>query len=94
MIGRNYCYQTGGGGAQLIFDDKHFNPFIGAGALSMATHDYNGDAFDHSDLDFVGGVTIGSGESNGRPIDNRPTHRAHRVGAPSGRRRRLKLMAV
>ena len=73
VVGRNYCYQTGGGGAQLIFDDKRFNPFVGAGALSMAAHDYNGDAFDHSDLDFVGGVTIGSGESNGRPINNRPT---------------------
>jgi gluconate 2-dehydrogenase alpha chain len=72
VVGRNYCYQTGGGGAQLIFDDKRFNPFVGAGALSMSVHDFNADAFDHSDLDFVGGATIGTGESNGRPINNRP----------------------
>jgi gluconate 2-dehydrogenase alpha chain len=71
-VGRNYCYQTGGGGASLIFDDKRFNPFMGAGALSSAAHDFNGDNFDHSSLDFVGGATIGSGESNGRPISGRP----------------------
>src|SRR3954464_822255 len=73
VVGRNYCYQTGGGGAQMIFDDKKFKPFVGAGALSTSAHDFNADAFDHSNLDFVGGATIGSGESNGRPITNRPT---------------------
>ena len=73
VVGRNYCYQTGGGGAQLFFKDKRFNPFIGAGALGMAVHDFNGDAFDHSRLDFVGGASIAVGQSNGRPITNRPT---------------------
>ena len=73
VVGRNYCYQTGGGGAQLYFKDKHFNPFIGAGALGAAVHDFNGDAFDHSKLDFVGGASIAVGQSNGRPISNRPT---------------------
>ena len=34
-VGRNYCYQTQGGGARLIFDGKHFNPFIAAGALGL-----------------------------------------------------------
>jgi gluconate 2-dehydrogenase alpha chain len=72
VVGRNYCYQTGGGGAAMIFDDKRFNPFMGAGALSSSAHDFNGDGFDHSNLDFVGGASIGSGESNGRPIGNRP----------------------
>ena len=72
VVGRNYCYQTGGGGASLIFDDKRFNPFMGAGALSVSSHDYNSD-MDHSNLDFVGGCSIGTGESNGRPIQGRPT---------------------
>ena len=70
-VGRNYCYQTGGGGASMIFEDKKFNPFMGAGALSMSAHDYNSD-MDHSNLDFIGGCSIGSGQSNGRPISNRP----------------------
>jgi len=73
VVGRNYCYQTGGGGAQLIFKDRQFNPFIGSGALGMALHDFNGDAFDHSKLDFVGGSGIACGQSNGRPIASRPT---------------------
>ena len=43
MVGRNYCYQTSGGGASMIFDDKRFNSFMGAGALSTAAHDFNAD---------------------------------------------------
>ena len=70
-VGRNYCYQTGGGGASMIFNDKKFNPFMGAGALGMSAHDFNSD-MDHSNLDFIGGCSIGSSQSNGRPISNRP----------------------
>ena len=55
------------------FDDKHFNPFIGAGALGITIDDFNGDAFDHSKLDFVGGAGISCTVTNGRPISNRPT---------------------
>ena len=62
-----------GGGAWLIFDDKRFNPFMGAGALASAIDDFNGDTFDHSKLDFVGGASISCGDSNGRPIGSRPT---------------------
>ena len=72
-VGRNYCYQTQGSGARLFFEGKHFNPFVGAGAIGMCIDDFNGDAFDHSDLDFVGGGNIACGNSNGRPIGYRPT---------------------
>ncbi len=72
-VGRNYCYQTQGSGARLIFEGKHFNPFIGTGALAATIDDFNGDAFDHSSLDFVGGAGISCGSSNGRPIGYRPT---------------------
>jgi len=44
-VGRNYCYQTSAG-ARLMFDDKHFNTFIGAGALGQTIDDFQGDAFD------------------------------------------------
>jgi len=71
-VGRNYCYQTSAG-ARLMFDDKHFNPFIGAGALGQTIDDFQGDGFDHSKLDFVGGAGISCTVSNGRPISNRPT---------------------
>ena len=66
-VGRNYCYQTSGA-ARMFFDDKHFNPFIGAGALGQSMDDFNGDAFDHSKLDFVGGAGI---ELRGTPMAGR-----------------------
>ncbi|HWX90305.1 MAG TPA: GMC family oxidoreductase [Rhizomicrobium sp.] len=71
-VGRNYCYQTSAG-ARLHFEGKHFNPFIGAGSLGQTIDDFNGDAFDHSKLDFVGGAGISCTVTNGRPIGNRPT---------------------
>lgn len=71
-VGRNYCYQTNSG-AQVFFDDKNFNPFIAAGTLGQTVDDFNGDAFDHSALDFVGGSGINCIPTNGRPIQSRPT---------------------
>ncbi|MBZ9726773.1 GMC family oxidoreductase [Mesorhizobium sp. CO1-1-7] len=71
-VGRNYCYQTNAG-VQVFFDDKNFNPFIAAGALGQTIDDYNGDAFDHGGLDFVGGAGINCIPTNGRPIGTRPT---------------------
>ncbi|WP_102225803.1 GMC family oxidoreductase [Acidimangrovimonas sediminis] len=72
-VGRNYCYQTNAGTRLYFEDDKKFNPFIAAGALGQTCDDYNGDSFDHSDLDFVGGAGINCIPSNGRPIETRPT---------------------
>ena len=77
VVGRNYAYQTGSG-VQMFFDGKRMNPFIGTGALQMVIDDFNGDNFDHSKLDFVGGGGISCANTNGRPIQNRPT----RPGAP------------
>jgi gluconate 2-dehydrogenase alpha chain len=70
-VGRNYCYQTNAG-ASAYFEDKTFNPFIAAGSLGQTVDDLNGDAFDHSALDFVGGAGINCVPSNGRPIGYRP----------------------
>ena len=71
-VGRNYCYQTEGAGARLFFEGRHFNPFIGAGALAVTVDDYNGDAFDHAGLDFVGGAGIACSSTGGRPISFHP----------------------
>jgi gluconate 2-dehydrogenase alpha chain len=70
-VGRNYAYQTTSG-LSLFFDDKIFNPFVGAGSLGMVIDDYNGDNFDHAKLGFVGGAGISSIITNGRPILYRP----------------------
>lgn len=65
-LGRNYCYQTFGG-ARGFFDTQ-FNTFMGAGALGMGLDDYNGDEFDHGDLDFLHGGNIAVTQTGSRPI--------------------------
>src|SRR5881392_2726633 len=75
VVGRNYAYQTNGN-VTAFFEDKIFNQFMGAGALSMMVDDFDGDNFDHTGLGFIGGGWIGAASAGGRPIDFRP--------APSG----------
>jgi gluconate 2-dehydrogenase alpha chain len=67
VVGRNYTYQTISG-ADLYFENERFNPFIGAGALGVQIDDFNGDNFDHSHVDFIGGAGIMGFSTNGRPI--------------------------
>ncbi|OAJ67103.1 GMC family oxidoreductase [Gluconobacter cerinus] len=68
-IGRNYNYQTCGS-VTAFFPDTHMNPFIGTGALAVQIDDFNGDNFDHSKLDFIGGAGIMGYSTDGRPIQN------------------------
>lgn len=69
-LGRNYCYQISGGATG--FFDEQFNTFMGAGALGMALDDYNGDNFDHEDLDFIHGGNISITQTGARPILSNP----------------------
>jgi gluconate 2-dehydrogenase alpha chain len=71
VVGRNYAYQTSCG-VNMFFDDKIFNPFIGAGSLGVVMDDFNGDNFDHSGLGFIGGAGISVSVNGGRPIQHRP----------------------
>ncbi|MGY4494656.1 GMC family oxidoreductase [Pseudomonas sp. TE3610] len=73
-IGRNYNYQTCST-VTGFFDDNYMNPFIGGGALAVQIDDFNGDNFDHADLDFIGGAGIMGYSTNGRPIQNADTVR-------------------
>jgi gluconate 2-dehydrogenase alpha chain len=68
VVGRNFCYQTGGGGASGWFSNEEFKRYMGAGALSCALDDFNADNFDHSGLGFLGGGSITVGSSGARPI--------------------------
>src|SRR6202012_6143925 len=74
VVGRNYTYQSGVG-MTLFYENKHFAPFMGAGALCTGIDDYNGDNFDHSGLDFIGGGVVLQSQSGGRPIQFHPTPR-------------------
>ena len=71
VVGRNYAYQTGSG-STAIFDKANFNPFAAAGSLGVAADDFNSDNFDHAPVGFVGGASITSAYTNGRPIQYRP----------------------
>ncbi len=71
VVGRNYAYQTNGN-VTAFFEDKLFNQFMGAGALSMMIDDIDGDNFDHTGLGFIGGGWIGAASAGARPIDFNP----------------------
>lgn len=71
VVGRNYAYQTGSG-STAYFDKANFNPFAAAGSLGVAADDFNSDNFDHAPVGFVGGASITSAYTNGRPIQYHP----------------------
>ena len=71
VVGRNYAYQ-GNTGASMFFDDKLLNRFMGAGAAGVCIDEFNGDNFDHSGLDFIGGGNIAFGQGGGGPLESQP----------------------
>lgn len=71
VIGKNYCYQITAGATGFFKDDK-FNTFMGAGALGATVDDFNGDNFDHDDLDFIHGGSISITQTGRRPIESNP----------------------
>lgn len=70
-LGKNYAYQILPGASG--FFDEQMNTFMGAGALGMTIDDFNGDAFDHGDLDFIHGASLSSTQTGTRPILSNPT---------------------
>ena len=72
VVGKNYCYQLSRMGVTMFFEDREFNPFMGAPGSVMALDDVDGDNFDHSGLGFFGGSRMACGHSDGRPISYRP----------------------
>jgi gluconate 2-dehydrogenase alpha chain len=72
LIGKNYAYDTGVG-AELFFEDKHFNPFINAGGTNTVIDDFHANwNFDRSGPGFVGGYIISAGHNTNLPIGYRP----------------------
>ncbi|WP_223637238.1 GMC family oxidoreductase [Planococcus sp. 4-30] len=69
-LGKNYAYQILPGASG--FFDEQMNTFMGAGALGMTVDDFNGDAFDHGDLDFIHGASLSMTQTGSRPILHNP----------------------
>ena len=83
MVGKNYTYQLGGGGSSGLVEGKHLNRFMANGVVQALIHDFNADNFDHSDLDFIGGASIGCGGGQRNPISSAggvPTESGKRWG--------------
>ena len=67
VVGRNYSYQSHGR-VTMFFEEKAFNPFMGGGARGTSIDEFNGDNFDHSELDFFGGAHLNVASSGAMPI--------------------------
>jgi len=70
LVGKNYTYQLGGGGSSGLMDGQKLNRFMGNSCTQALIHDFNADNFDHSDLDFFGGASIGAGGGETNPISS------------------------
>ncbi|MDN4493408.1 GMC family oxidoreductase [Ureibacillus aquaedulcis] len=73
VIGKNYAYQNNCGETVGLFDDRQFNLYMGAGSMGVAIDDFNGDNFDHTDLNFIHGGSIFLLQTGKGPIGFNPT---------------------
>ena len=67
QVGRNLTHQAQTRGPVLFFD-RPLNRFMGSGANGFSMRDLDGDNFDHSRLDFIGGAYISATALGYRPI--------------------------
>lgn len=69
LLGKNYAYQ-GSGGATGFFKNVKFKRYMGSGISNICIDDFNGDNFDHTGLNFIGGGNISCGSSGAAPIQS------------------------
>lgn len=68
QVGRNYTYQIFVAPVQGLWEGRRFQFYMGNTSTINMLYDYNGDVFDHSDLDFVGGSQIYSQPCERDPV--------------------------
>lgn len=68
LVGKNYTYQLNLSPVNGLFEGERFNQYMGNSCLQAVINDYNGDNFDHSDLDFIGGASISCGGGERQPL--------------------------
>jgi gluconate 2-dehydrogenase alpha chain len=69
QLGKNLTHQVNSRGLVLFFD-KPLNRFMGSGSNGVLIRDLDGDNFDHSRLDFMGGAYMAAFSYGHRPIAN------------------------
>jgi gluconate 2-dehydrogenase alpha chain len=69
LVGTNATYQHWQNPARGLFPGKRFNQFAGNTSAANVIFDWNGDNFDHSGLDFIGGALIMAGLGELDPLN-------------------------
>jgi gluconate 2-dehydrogenase alpha chain len=67
-VGKNYTYQQFVTPVKGYFPGRRFNLYMGNGTTGICLHDFYGDNFDHSSLDFVGGAMMWSSLGERDPV--------------------------
>ena len=67
---------------------------MGAGALGITLDDFNGDEFDHTDLDFLHGGSLYTTQTGARPILSNPVKEALKIGEKSLKKNLSKTIHV
>jgi gluconate 2-dehydrogenase alpha chain len=69
-VGKNYTYQIYPAPVVGLWEGKRLNMYMGNTCTITILYDYNGDNFDHSDLDFIGGMQLYSEPCEREPVNS------------------------
>jgi gluconate 2-dehydrogenase alpha chain len=67
-VGKNYTYQIYPQTVVGLWEGKRLNMYMGNTCTITILYDFNGDNFDHKDLDFVGGMQLFSEGCERQPV--------------------------
>lgn len=68
QVGRNLTHQVWKSPVIGLFNDRRFNLYMGNTSTQTSMHDFYGDNFDHTDLDFIDGASIFSTIGEREPV--------------------------
>jgi len=69
-VGKNYTYQIYPAPVVGAFSGKKLNMYMGNTCTIKIIYDFNGDTFDHKDLDFIGGSQLYSEPCEREPVNS------------------------
>jgi gluconate 2-dehydrogenase alpha chain len=69
-VGRNYTYQIYPQTVVGLWEGQKLNMYMGNTCTMNIIYDYNADVFDHSDLDFIGGMQLFSEPGEREPVNS------------------------
>jgi gluconate 2-dehydrogenase alpha chain len=69
-VGKNYTYQIYPQTVVGLWEGEKLNMYMGNTCTIKILYDYNGDVFDHSDVDFIGGMQLFSEPCEREPFNS------------------------